>query len=142
MPPGCCSSSRRLESSQLAGTAAGHAGGLRHCSAGTLAGGGECILGEWMVSGLLALLGGPLLFVCPRQALSRGACTYPARQCPVGEPGSAGSFPTAWRCPLTFSPSGQILSKAAKSCLARRKLRGLHSQLRLFVSPEMPSETL
>lgn len=104
MPPGCCSSSRRLESSQLAGTAAGHAGGLRHCSAGTLAGGGECILGEWMVSGLLALLGGPLLFVCPRQALSRGACTYPALQCPVGEPGSAGSFPTAWRCPPHLQP--------------------------------------
>lgn len=34
-------------------------------------------LGEWMVSGLLALLGGPLLFVCRRLALSRGACTYP-----------------------------------------------------------------
>lgn len=101
-------------------------------------------LGEWMVSGLLALLGGPLLFVCPRQAGFEQRCLHtPSLVCPVGE-GLAleALFPQPGGALSSEALQDQMLSRALKSCLARRKLQGLHSQLRLFVSPEMPSEVL
>lgn len=64
-------------------------------------------LGEWMVSGLLAVLGGPLLFVCPKQAGFEQRCLHiPSLVCPVGKLGFEGSFPTAWKRPLILSPSG------------------------------------